>query len=69
MTVDLLRAAIQASGLSTSRFAREVVCRDPGTVFRWLAGGTVPRVAREQLERYVKEHGPGEGPTPNENSI
>lgn len=61
---ELVLAAIRASGLSTSRFAREVVCRNPGTVFRWLAGGTVPRVARDQMERYVKEHGADPNPTP-----
>jgi hypothetical protein len=33
-----LRAAITASGLSVSLYARTVVIRDPRTVRRWLAG-------------------------------
>jgi hypothetical protein len=35
---DLLRRAIEASGLSARRFAREVLIRDERTVRRWLAG-------------------------------
>lgn len=36
--LDLLRAAITASGLSTSIYARKVLIRDPRTVRRWLSG-------------------------------
>lgn len=34
----LLRAAIEASGLSARRFAVEILLRDERTVRRWLAG-------------------------------
>ena len=37
-TVALLRAAIVRSGLSASRYARDVLVRDPRTVRRWLKG-------------------------------
>lgn len=47
---ELIRAAIEASGLSVRRFAREVLVRDPRTVFRWLAGAPLPRAVREKLE-------------------
>ena len=36
--VALLRAAIKASGLSASAYARDVLVRDPRTVRRWLKG-------------------------------
>ncbi len=35
---ELLSAAITASGLSVRQFAREVLIRDPRTVWRWLKG-------------------------------
>lgn len=35
---DILRTAIEASGLSARRFAREVLVRDERTIRRWLAG-------------------------------
>lgn len=35
---DLLRAAIEASGLSARRFAVEVLGVDERTVRRWIAG-------------------------------
>ena len=35
---DLLRAAIEASGLSARRFAVDVLAVDERTVRRWLAG-------------------------------
>jgi hypothetical protein len=35
---DLLRRAIERSGLSARAFAREVLLRDERTVRRWLAG-------------------------------
>ena len=46
---ELLRTAIDASGLSVRRFAREVLVRDPRTVFRWLAGAPLPRAVRDML--------------------
>jgi hypothetical protein len=35
---DLLRKAIERSGLSARAFARDVLLRDERTVRRWLAG-------------------------------
>lgn len=46
---ELLRAAIEASGLSARRFAREVLIRDERTVRRWLAGDAIPEVVVEKL--------------------
>lgn len=48
---ELLRAQIEASGLSQVRFARDVLGRDPATVRRWLAGYTMPVTVREWLSR------------------
>ena len=53
---ELLRSAIEASGLSARRFAREVLIRDERTIRRWLAGDSPmpePVVAklRELTER------------------
>lgn len=62
MTVDLLRAAIDASGLSVSAFAREVLVVDPSTVFRWLAGKPMPHTVVARLERLVGKP-QGENPT------
>lgn len=36
--VDLLRAAIEASGLSARQYAVTVLLRDERTVRRWLSG-------------------------------
>ncbi len=53
---DLLARAIQASGLSTRQFAKQVLIRDPGTVRRWLAGTLeIPTIVREHLERLEKQ--------------
>ncbi len=54
MSVELLRAAITASGLSVPRFAREVLGRHPRTVWRWLAGDTIPEVVVELLRQLAK---------------
>lgn len=46
-----LRAAIVASGLSVSAYARQVLIRDPRTVRRWLAGDSpIPQSVRDFLE-------------------
>jgi hypothetical protein len=37
---ELVSAAIKASGLSASAFARDVLVRNPRTVFRMLKGET-----------------------------
>lgn len=47
---DSLRRAIEASGLSARRFAREVLIRDERTVRRWLAGDSpIPEPVRAKL--------------------
>jgi ABC-type phosphate transport system auxiliary subunit len=49
---DLLRAAIEASGLSARRFAVEVLKRDERTVRRWLAGDSpIPKAVMDYLTR------------------
>lgn len=57
---DLIKAAIKASGLSVRGFARDVLTRDPRTVFRWMHGpdsqgmNELPRTVRERCEAIVK---------------
>lgn len=47
---ELIRAAINASGLSARRFAVEVLIRDERTIRRWLAGDSpIPDVVRVRL--------------------
>lgn len=56
---ELISAAVAASGLTVSAFARDVLTRDPRTVFRWLQGPTetqengLPESVRERLELFV----------------
>jgi len=48
--IDLLRAAIAASGLSDRQFALRVLVRHPQTVHEWLHGHyRIPRVVSEWL--------------------
>ncbi len=48
---DLLRRAIEASGLSARRFATEILLRDERTVRRWLAGDSpIPDAVMEFLK-------------------
>lgn len=47
----ILRAQIEASGLSQVRFALDVLGRNPATVRRWLAGETMPQTVRDWLAR------------------
>ncbi len=50
--VALLTRRIEESGLSASRFARDVLIRDPRTVRRWFSGdGPIPRRVLEWLEQ------------------
>jgi DNA-binding transcriptional regulator YiaG len=46
---EILRAIIEASGLSQVEWARTVVGRDPRTVRRWLAGEAIPPTTVEWL--------------------
>ncbi|GEM_PF-6660092 len=51
---DLLRAAIDRSGLSARRFAEDVLTRDERTVRRWQAGAVpIPAVVLRRLTRYL----------------
>lgn len=51
---ELIRAAIEASGLSARRFATHVISRDERTVRNWLAGtNPIPPVARDWLEHWL----------------
>lgn len=47
---NLLRSAIEASGLSASAFARQVLLREPRTIRRWLSGESpVPSIVQNHL--------------------
>jgi hypothetical protein len=47
----LLRSRIEASGLSATRFAREVLLREDRTVRRWLSGESpIPNIVAAWLE-------------------
>lgn len=53
---ELISAAIEASGLSVRRFAKEVLTRDPRTVWRWLAGDNpMPQAVRKRCADILKE--------------
>lgn len=53
---DLLRSAIDASGLSARRFASEVLFRDERTVRRWIAGDSpIPAAVIAELQRRESE--------------
>jgi hypothetical protein len=52
---ELIRAAIDASGLSARRFAVDILTRDERTVRRWLAGDSpLPKAVRDRCESIVK---------------
>ncbi len=58
MTTDreLLSAAIKASGKSVRAFARDVLTRDPRSVWRWLSlakPSPMPRAVRERCEAII----------------
>ena len=54
-TASMLRATIEASGLSIREWAAVVAAgRDARTVERWLAGEPMPEAARRWLERLVR---------------
>ena len=49
-SIELLNKRIGESGLSTTRFAIEIVQRDPRTVRRWLSGDSpIPAVVLDWL--------------------
>lgn len=48
--LSLLQRAIAASGLSASRYAREVLIRDERTIRRWLTGESpIPQAVLDYL--------------------
>jgi hypothetical protein len=48
---DLLRSAIERSGLSARAFAKDILLRDERTVRRWLAGDSpIPQPVLEFLK-------------------
>jgi hypothetical protein len=53
---ELISKAIEKSGLSVRGFARQVLVREPRTVWRWLAGeNALPAAVREKCETLVAE--------------
>lgn len=53
---ELIRAAIDAAGMSARRFAVDVLTRDERTVRRWLAGDSpLPKAVRDRCESIVRE--------------
>lgn len=49
-SIEYLKQRIEQSGLSTTRFAVEVLMRDPRTVRRWLSGDSpIPAVVMDWL--------------------
>lgn len=52
--IELLRTAIDVSGMSARQFAVSVLLRDERTVRRWLAGDRpIPQVVLEHLQTLV----------------
>jgi len=50
--IDLLRSRIEASGLSSKRFAVEVLLREDRTIRRWLDGKSpIPKVVLQWLKQ------------------
>ena len=56
---DRLRALIAASGLSTVKYAEQVMARNPRTLRRWLAGGTIPDVVVRWIDAQPLTDGSG----------
>lgn len=53
--IALLEDRIEASGLSTTEFAEDVLWREPRTVRRWLSGESpIPRKVLDKLEHPQK---------------
>jgi ribosome-binding protein aMBF1 (putative translation factor) len=52
---DLIRAAVEASGLSARRFAERILSRDERTIRRWQSGVIdIPPIARLWLEHWLE---------------
>jgi len=52
--VRLLTRALERSGLSIAKFAREELVRDERTVRAYLGGEPMPRVVRDKLEQLAR---------------
>ena len=51
---ELIRAAVQAAGISARQFAERVLGRDERTLRRWAAGSSpIPLKARTFLTRWL----------------
>ncbi len=51
---DLLRLAIDASGLSARKWAEDVAWRDERTIRRWLSGDSpIPQIVVAKLKAIV----------------
>lgn len=55
---QLLERALRRSGKPLTRFAREDLVRDVGTVRDYLESGDMPAVVLEKLEQLAKRRGP-----------
>lgn len=54
--VELLKAAIEASGMSAREFAVKVLVRDERTVRRWVnRDGEIPKVVADFLREYMQK--------------
>lgn len=52
---ELLSRAIEVSGLSVRQFAKQVLVREPRTVWRWLAGeNALPTAVRAKAEEIIR---------------
>jgi hypothetical protein len=51
---EMIAAAIRASGLSTRKWAEQVMVRDERTVRRWLAGRPIPETVIRELRRAAR---------------
>jgi hypothetical protein len=50
--IEILRTAIERSGLPARVFARDILLRDERTIRRWLAGDSpIPQAVIEWLEQ------------------
>jgi hypothetical protein len=55
----LLRAAIDRTGLSASKYARVVLIRDPRTLRRWLSGESpIPQAVLDLITRQAGDGHP-----------
>jgi hypothetical protein len=51
---ELLELALERSGLSARRFARELMLRDEKTLRAWRLGGRIPAVVKPRLKQLAR---------------